>query len=120
MVKEVALVAAELNAFKIKFNPFAEQSEIDARKKQVLAAQAEVEKARKMADLTLQQRQKQILALDHELAADAKKVAKEKAALQQEFNEINGRGLKTRERITAETNKEKQALVKTLNRCITR
>lgn len=110
LIKEAALVAAKLNAFKIEFNPFAEQSEIDARKKQVLAAQADVEKARKMADLTLQQRQKQIVALDHELAADAKKVAKEKAKLQQEFNEINGRGLKTRERITAETNKEKQAI----------
>ena len=108
--KEAALVAAKLNAFKIKFNPFAEKADIEKSKKQLLAAQADVEKARKNADLNLQQRQKKILAGDKELATDAKKVMKEKAALQEQFNQVNGRGLKTRERITAETNKEKLAI----------
>ena len=110
MVKEAAFVAAKLNNFKIQFNPFAEKDEIERRKNEMLKAQDEVEKARKMADLTIKQRQKQILALDTELGEEAKKVIKERAKLQQQFNDLNGRGLKTREAITEETRKEAAAI----------
>tara|TARA_R110000772_G_scaffold79867_5_gene170780 strand:+ start:29 stop:2569 length:2541 start_codon:yes stop_codon:yes gene_type:complete len=110
LVKEAALVGAKLNAFKIEFNPFASEADIEKRKKQLLAAQADVEKARKNADLNLQQRQKQILSGDKELAADAKKVAKEKNALQEKFNQINDKGLKTKVRVTEQTQKEKAAI----------
>ena len=110
VIAEAKVLATKFMNFRMEFNPFADQADIDAGKKRLKAAIADVAKAKKMADLTIQQRQKQILALDHELAADAKKVIKEKAALQEKFNQVNGRGLKTRVKITEQTQKEKLAI----------
>ena len=107
---EMKLLAAKLNNFQVKINPFADKADIDRAKQNMLDAQAEVEKARKMADLTLKQRQAQILALDSDLANKAKKIVKEKAQLQEKFNEIHGRGLKTTKAITDETKKTAAAV----------
>lgn len=110
VIAQAKLMAAEFNNFQVEFNPFASEADIKAAKNNLKAAISDVAKAKKIADLTVQQRQKNILSKDFELANRAKKVAKQKNELQEKFNQINGRGLQTRVKITEQTQKEKLAI----------